>query len=170
MFLGRFWTSPGLTIFFSGNVARKVDETCNIAWVLGTICVASKSLWIPHLFISREIQNCLEMKVKSIHILLPSHLTYFQWPPMSLGGIPWRPELGLREISKACIITFNFGCFLDMFVLLRAWSYFPETFLGKPTWLIMLRWCLALFVLPRKASKYPICSFLVKSKTAPKWT
>ena len=35
----------------------------------------------------------------------------FQWPPIALGGISWRSELGPLESPKACIIDFNFGCF-----------------------------------------------------------
>ena len=45
----------------------------------------------------------------------------------------------------------------------------PETFLGKPTWLVLLCGCLAPFVLPRKAFKNNICSFLAKPKIASKW-
>ena len=40
----------------------------------------------------------------------------------------------------------------------------PEMFLGRSTWLVTVRGCFAPFVLPRKASKHLICSFLVKPK------
>ena len=39
---------------------------------------------------------------------------------------------------KVCIISFNFGCFWDIFGFFQAWLYFlPKLFLGVPTWLVM---------------------------------
>ena len=100
---------------------------------------------------------------KAIHIFVPNDMTHFQWPPISLRGIPWRPKLGSRESSKACIIIFNFGCFWD--IILRVRSYFsPETFQGMPTWVVTLCGCLTPFSLPRKACKYPIVSFFCNLK------
>ena len=50
---------------FSQNIHRSADVAYNIAWVLRTICIASKSLWKLNLFIAHETQICLEMNVKT---------------------------------------------------------------------------------------------------------
>ena len=73
--------------------------------------------------------------------------------------------------SKSVYYNLQFWLFLGHF-----WTFsdpvifYPETFLGRPTWLLTLCGCFAPFVLPRKASKHPICSFLVKPKIASKRT
>ena len=55
---------------FSGGAEIK----CNVAWVRGTICVASKSLLIIHLCTFRETQNYPRNDgEESIHIIVPSH-------------------------------------------------------------------------------------------------
>ena len=81
---------------------------------------------------------------------------------------------GARASRKceACIIIFNFGCFWDIFGLLRSGRVFPRNFLRSAdvTCNIARPGCLAPFVLPRKAVEHPICSFLVKPKFASKRT
>ena len=62
---------------FSRNIPRSADVTYNVARVLGTICVASKSLKTPNLFISRNL-NLPRNERKFIHIFVPSHMTPFQ--------------------------------------------------------------------------------------------
>ena len=131
--------------------------TCNVARVLGTICVASKSILTPHLFISRETQNYLEMNVHaSIYSFQATRLLFIDLPCSCRHPVPSRAR---RENPKACIITFNFGCFrtfLDFSVRL----YFsPKMFLGVPTSLGTMPRCLAPFALPRKASNTPFIHF-----------
>ena len=73
--------------------------------------------------------------------------------------------------SESVYYNLQFWLFLEHF-----WTFpnlvvfYPETFLGKPTWLLTLCGCFAPFVLPRKVSKHPIYSFLVKPKIASKRT
>ena len=128
--------------------------------LIGTICIASKSLlihfsWNPKLFRNER---------KSIHIFVPSHMSPFQWPLMPVGGILWRSKLGPRK-SESVYYNIQFWLFLDKFLTFADLVIFsPETFVGVPTWLVTLRRCLAQFVLPWKAFEHPICSFLLKLK------
>ena len=115
LFFGRFLDFSELLIFSPIDISSKVNVTYEVARVLGTICVASKSLWTPHLFIYRETQNCLEINVNAS--------TYsFQATCLLSNDLPcpYEASRGVQsscpgKSPKACIITFNFGCFLDIF-------------------------------------------------------
>ena len=153
LFLRYFWISPSPLIFFSRNVPRSADVSCNIAGVLGTIfrCLEMPlNTQFVHYYSSNLKLHWNEPK--AVHIFVPKDMTHFQWPPMYLGCISWRPELGSRESPKVCIITFNFGCFWNIFGFFRVRSYFsPEKFLGVPTWVVTWRGCLAPFFVASKS-------------------
>ena len=65
LFLGHVWTYSAPVLLFSKTFPTGAYMKCNVAWVLGTICIASKSLLIIHLCIFRETQNYPEMTVKA---------------------------------------------------------------------------------------------------------
>ena len=113
----------GLGHILSRNIPRIADVTCIIAQVLGTIFIASKSLRHPFVHFSWNPKLARNER-KGIHIFIPSDMTPFQWSLMSLWGILWRSKLGSWESPKACIITFNFGCFWDIFGIPWAWPFF----------------------------------------------
>ena len=126
---GTFLDFSGHNHIFSWNVHRKADVTYNVARVLGTICVClKKPLNTPFVHFSWNLKLSRNVR-KCIHIFVPSHMIPFQWPPMSLWGISWRPELWPSKSPKV-VLTFNFGYFWDIFGLLRDWSYF--FFLNTP--------------------------------------
>ena len=173
----QFWLFPGDFWNFSGIVIFSPEIFLDVPTWLVTLCGCLVPFVLPQKAHKHSLFHFLwNLKLsrnerKSVHICVSSHITHFQWPPMPLGGIPWSLELGARESPKACIITFNFGCFRDIFGLLWSWPFFsPETFLESSMWLVTLRGCLAPFVLPRKACKHGICSSFVKPKIDLKWT
>ena len=78
---------------------------------------------------------------------------------------------GARNPGKFETVYYNLPFSLVFGHFWTSTSYFlTKTFLGKLTWLLTWCGCLAPFVLPRKVSEHPICSFLVKPKTFSKWT
>ena len=125
LFLRHFWPSPGLIIFSPETFIGVPTWLVMLRRCLAQFALPQKSS--QHTICSFLVKLKLKLSRnghKGIHIFVPSHKTPFQWPSMSLGGYPWHSELGPRESPKACIITFNFGCFCDIFILLRTWSYF----------------------------------------------
>ena len=50
LFFMIFFDFFGIGHIFSRNIHRSADMTCNVAQMLVTICIASKSLWTLHLF------------------------------------------------------------------------------------------------------------------------
>ena len=187
-FFWHFWTSLGLVIFFSPNIRMSANATYNLAHVFDTIWIASKCLWIAHLFIYHETKNYLVMNVKastywfqatwifSNDLPCPSEAscgvrssdTGKVWKSvLFLEGILCHLDFGPWESTKVCIITFNFGCFWGILGLIRARLYFsPGTFVGVSLSLVTLVGCLGLRF--SKSLKHPICSFLMKPKIASK--
>ena len=86
-------------IFF-WNIPRSANKTCIIcAGVWHNLHCLEKPLntrfvhfsWNPKL----PRNDC-----KGIHIFVPSQMTFFQCPPIFLGSIQWRSELGPRKTKS----------------------------------------------------------------------
>ena len=120
--LEHFRTSSSLVILFSKIFLEKSTWLVKLRGCLSPFVLPRKrALNTPFVHFSWN-PTLSGNKRKSIHIFVSSHMTHFQWPPMALENIPWRYELVPRKISKACIYNFNFSCFWDNFLLLRAGS------------------------------------------------
>ena len=123
LFLGHFWTSPGLVIFSPETFPGKPTWLVMLRGYLAPFALpreASKQRIFSFSWNPKFPQN----ERKGIHIFIPSHMTHFHWSHMALEGILWHSELGPRKSPKACIVTFNFGCFWDIFLIPWLWSYF----------------------------------------------
>ena len=114
LFLRHFWTFSGLVIFSPKTFLRVSTWLVTVRCAWHHLHCLEKPLNTPFFRISWNLK-LTRNEHKGIHIFVPSHMTSFQWPTMFLVVIPWGSELGLRESPKACIITFNFGCFWDIF-------------------------------------------------------
>ena len=166
LFLRHFWTYPALVIFSPEILLGKLTWLVTLCECLAPFALSRKAF--EHLIFSfyRETQNCLEINVNT-------SIYSFQatWLISTDPYVPSRHPVafGTRKSPKACIITFNFDCFCDIFGLFRDWSFFSLKIpRSVPTWIVTLRACLTPLALPRKAFEHPICLFLVKSKIASK--
>ena len=117
LFLGYIWTSPVLVIFSPKTfLGRPTWLVTFCGWMAPFVLPRKAS---KHPICSFIVKSKLPRnECKGIRIFVPSHMTHFQWPTMSIGVISWRTELGPQESLKACIIAFNFGCFWDF------WDFF----------------------------------------------
>ena len=118
LFLGNFRTCLGLVIFSPGRFLGKSTWLFTLRWCLVPFVLPRKASEQPFVHFSWNPKWPWKER-KGIHIFVKIHMIPFQWPPMSLGGIPWHSELGSRKSLKR--VFFSFG---DIFGLLRAWSYF----------------------------------------------
>ena len=102
LFLGHFFTSLGLVIFFSEIFLGVSTLLIKLRGSLAQFALSRKGCNTLTCSFLMKLKLPWK-KPKAIHIFIPNHMTPFRWPTMSLGGIKWRSELGPRETLKACI-------------------------------------------------------------------
>ena len=125
------------------------------------ICIVHFS-WNPNLSWN-EVKDIYPHICSKPHDSFPMTSHVPRRHPVAFGG---------RALGKSEIMYYNlqFWLFLGhLFTFSGLIIFSPETLLRVPKWLVMLCGYLATLVLPWKASKQPICSFLVKSKIVSKW-
>ena len=170
LFLGHFWTFSGLVIFTPETFLGRPTWLVALSGCLAPFVLPRKASKHPFVHFSWNLKLSRNER-KCIHIFVPCQKNSFLMTsheprrhPAAFGARTPRNSESMYHNLQFWLFFGHFWTFLDLVI------FSPETFLGVSTWLIELPGCLAPFVLPRKASKHPICSFLVKPKIASKWT
>ena len=132
LFLGHFWTFLGLVVFSPETFIGVPTWLVILRGYPAPFALSRKVS--EHPICSFLVKKLPRNEPKGIHIFVQSHMTTFQWPPMSLRNISECSELGPRESPKACIYNLQFWLFLwNFWTFLGLVIFSLVTFIGVPS-------------------------------------